>query len=130
MNIKTSPLFGAVALIVAAAGIAAAFAVFAQTVPLSYEASPEVYKLVAENDRYRVVLATWKPGQRDAWHSHPGALIAYNLTDCSNRFYGPDGKFRDRSGKAGAASFFPIVASHSVENMAAADCQVLLVEEK
>src|SRR4051794_40606952 len=37
----------------------------AQNAPLSYVANPGVYKVLAENDQFRVVLATWKPGQRD-----------------------------------------------------------------
>ncbi len=37
----------------------------AQTVPHSLIASPEIYKVIAENEQYRVIEVTWKPGQRD-----------------------------------------------------------------
>jgi hypothetical protein len=103
--------------------------VLAQNAPPSYIASPDVYKLVAENDELRVITATWKPGQRDAWHSHAGGL-AYRLTDCKSRFYTPDGKYRDVSGEAGEVRFNSVVASHSFENVGTTECRVLHVERK
>ena len=61
----------------------------AQNAPLSHVANPAIYKVLAENDQFRVVLATWKPGQRDEFHSHP-ANATYALTACNARLYGPD----------------------------------------
>lgn len=116
--------------LVVAGGLTAPVSVMAQGVPPSYEASPEVYKLLAENDQFRVILATWKPGQRDAWHSHAGALAAYRFADCKSRIHTPDGKYRDSSGKAGGVTFNPIVASHSFENIGTTECRSLLVERK
>src|SRR5262252_1273444 len=52
----------------------------AETVPRSSVASPDVYKVMAEGNGLRVVLATWQPGQRDQWHSHPASTY-YWLTD-------------------------------------------------
>ena len=43
----------------------------AQDAPIAPEASPDVYKILAENDQMRVIEATWKPGQKDNFHSHP-----------------------------------------------------------
>jgi hypothetical protein len=40
----------------------------AQNAPRSFEASPDVYKEIAESDMFLVILATWKPGQRDKPH--------------------------------------------------------------
>src|ERR1039457_2064306 len=74
----------------------------ADDAPRSYVASPEVYKVIAENNKTRVILATWKPGQRDAWHSHPVTGV-YFLTDCEARIHSPDGKFVDARPKAGTA---------------------------
>lgn len=95
----------------------------------SYIAAPDVYKLIAENDQFRVILATWKPGQRDAWHSHAPTAI-YRLTDCKWRIYTPDGKVLDRSGKSGEINFNPIVPSHSFENVGNTECSFVLVERK
>ena len=99
-------------------------------VPLSHVAEPGVYKVLAENDKFRVVLATWQPGQRDAFHSHP-ANAAYRLTDCKNKLYKPDGSLA-RSGevKAGTVILQEPVASHSFENVSDKVCQTLIVERK
>lgn len=99
-------------------------------VPMSHVAEPGVYKVLAENDKFRVVLATWKPGQRDAFHSHP-ANAAYRLTDCKNKIYKPDGSLA-RSGevKAGSVILQEPVVSHSFENVSDKECQTLIVERK
>lgn len=60
--------------------------VWAGDVPLSHEADPDVYRVIAENENFRVIVATWQPGQQDAPHSHP-ANAAYRLTDCKNRIF-------------------------------------------
>lgn len=102
----------------------------AQGVGPSYEASPDVYKLISENEHFRVVMATWKPGQRDAWHSHAGPLVAYRLSDCQSTVHTPDGKSESRQAKRGAVSYNPVIASHSLENTSTTECQVLIVEKK
>jgi quercetin dioxygenase-like cupin family protein len=104
--------------------------VLAQDAPPSYVAAPDVYKLISENEQFRVILATWKPGQRDAWHSHAGPLAAYWLTDCKARIHTPDGKYREPPPKAGGVVFNPPVASHSFENLGTTECKSLLVERK
>lgn len=120
--------------------VAACFTSIALAVPLatlaadaepSHKASPDIYKLVSENEHFRVFEVTWKPGQRDAWHSHPGPLTSYALTDCdAMRTYTPDGKAKDGGRKAGTVIYNPIIASHSVENVGKSDCKVLIVEKK
>jgi hypothetical protein len=97
--------------------------------PPSYIADPATYKLLAENDKFRVILQTSKPGHRDPWHSH-STLASYRLTDCTSRIYQADGKFTESSRKAGEVSFLPDTASHSFENTGTTDCQGLLVERK
>ena len=104
--------------------------VSAQDVPLSHAASPDVYKILTENDEFRVVLATWKPGQRDALHSH-AANASYALTGCKVRVYGRDNKVLVEGARAqGSAALQPPVAAHAVENTGASDCQILIVERK
>lgn len=108
-----------------AAGIA-----MAADVPLSHVADPAVYKVIAENDLFRVVLATWKPGQRDVPHSHP-ANAAYRLVDCYMRNYGPDNKVQSEGERlAGTVALQKPVPNHSLENIGKSDCQVLIVERK
>lgn len=111
-------------------GVGVPAMVAAGDAPLSYVASPDVYKVLAENELFRVVLATWQPGQRDIQHSHP-ANAAYRLNDCKVRVYGADGKVEtERDAKAGGVNLQKPIASHSLENLGTSVCQVLIVERK
>ena len=117
------------------AGVALALAlgawqVMAGNVDPSYKADPAVYKVIAENEHFRVIISTWKPGQRDAMHSHEGPLVGYRLTDCNLKVYTPDGKTNARVAKAGEALFNPIIAAHSVENIGSSECKLVIVEKK
>lgn len=120
-------------LAIAVAGVALTglmFATQAGDAPLSHEAEPGVYKVLAENDLFRVVLATWKPGQRDALHSHP-ANAAYRLTDCKNKVYKADGTLsRGGDVKAGTVVLQDPISAHSFENVSDKVCQTLIVERK
>ena len=119
---------------VMAAGLFACAALFAvppawaDDAPRSYIAAPDVYKVIAENNGTWVVLATWKPGQRDQWHSHPRTGV-YFLTDCETRVHLPDGKFTDASRKVGFAVAQPPIPSHSFENRSDGECRAIIVEQ-
>jgi beta-alanine degradation protein BauB len=130
MRIKSRKLSSAVGGVIVACGIALPLYVQAQNVAPSYVADPEVYKILGENEHFRVIMATWKPGTRDAWHSHSGALVGYRLSECKQRVYTPDGKFQERTQPRGYVNFTPVVSSHSVENIGKTECQVLIVEKK
>jgi len=102
----------------------------AQSAPPTYQADPDVYKVIFEDQNFRVIAATWKKGVHDKSHSHPVPSVAYSLTDCMSRIYEPDGKTREVNNKAGAAHAVPIIQSHSAENIGPADCSVVFVERK
>jgi len=101
----------------------------AQKVPLSFEASPEVYRVVAENASYRVIEATWAPGQRDALHAHPMTAL-YTLTNCQLRQVQADGSTRDVAPDAGFAVVQAPIASHWVQNIGSAPCRMVMFEPK
>lgn len=101
----------------------------AQVAPRSFVASPDVYKVIAENDQYLVIEVTWKPGQRDQFHSHPVAA-GYWLTDCAVRVYEPNGTSQESSRTMGRAFVQSPIASHSFENIGKADCRVIMFEPK
>jgi len=101
----------------------------ADEVPRSCEASPDVYEVIAENNQSKVILATWKPGQRDNRHSHPATAV-YFLTDCEARTYTPDGKFTDLSPRAGGAAVQAPIPSHSFENRGSSECKMIIVEQE
>lgn len=109
-----------------------AAAAFGEGVPSGPEASPDVYKVLAENDQFRVIEATWQPGQEDNFHSHPPDRVTIAKTDCQLRLSKPDGTYRDATPKAGKArvrSGKP-VKSHKAKNMGDNVCIILLVELK
>ena len=112
-----------------AAMLAASPSALAQSAPHSFVASPEIYKVIAENEQLRIVAVSWAPGQRDEQHSHPEAGVYY-LTDCYMRGYGPDGKSREGQRKAGTASVNKPVPSHSVENIGHSECRLIMFERK
>ncbi|MBE7939906.1 MULTISPECIES: cupin domain-containing protein [Ramlibacter] len=123
MNIHRIALVGLAAACAQAAAIA-------QTAPPAAQASPGVYKVLAENDQFRIELATWKPGEKDNMHSHPASAV-YRLSDCTARLTGPDGKvLGEGEAKAGSAALQPPIAAHSLENIGKTECQILIVERK
>ena len=101
--------------------------VLAQGLPRSFEASPDIYKVIAENTQYRVIAVTWKPGQRDQLHSHP-ASAAYYLVDCSVRVHMPDGTFRDFNPRAGTAIVQAPIPGHVLENTGTSECKIIMFE--
>ncbi len=113
------------------AAILAASAAWAQppATPPGFVASPEVYKVIAESDKYRIIEVTWKAGQKDKPHSHPDAGV-YNLTNCTTRNTLGNGQVREGTYPAGAARVNGPIASHTIENIGKADCKVLMFEPK
>jgi hypothetical protein len=103
---------------------------WAENAPSAAEASPEIYKVVAEDENMRVLEATWQPGQKDAWHSHP-PMTAYRVTDCEIRAFLSDGTQREVTRKAGSASARSrVVAKHSVQNRGTGVCRMIITEIK
>ena len=109
--------------------LAAAPLALAEEAPPSYIAFPDVYKLVHENEHFRVIEATWQPGQKDAMHSHLPAVI-YWMTDCQLSADLPDGKRIEGAQKAGTSRINPAVPGHVATNMGKNTCKALLVERK
>ena len=101
----------------------------AQSVPPGFVASPYIYKVIAENDKFRVIEVTWKPGQKDQSHSHPDAA-AYYLTNCAMRNQFPGMPPLERGPIAGTARVQPPIASHTVENIGTSDCRLIMFEPK
>jgi hypothetical protein len=48
----------------------------AENAPPPPVASPEVYKIVADNMEWRIIKARWPPGQEDEFHSHPADQVS------------------------------------------------------
>ena len=102
----------------------------AENAPPSSVASPDVYKVIAENDQFRVVLQTWKPGQQDNLHSHPANAV-YWLTDCNRKIFKADGSVaKEGEVKAGSAVLQKPVVAHTFKNISDKECQAVMVELK
>lgn len=99
----------------------------AQEVPRSFAASPDIYKVIAQNEQYKVIAVTWKPGQKDVVHSHPASAVYY-LTDCTLRVHAQDGTFRDAQPKAGSAVVQAPIPGHVLENTGSSDCRLIMFE--
>ena len=108
----------------------ASSAAVAQNAPPTYEGDPDVYKVIFEDQNFRVIASTRKKGVHDKVHGHPVPSIVYFLNDCTTKQYASDGKTSESTSKAGTARAVPIIASHSAENTGLADCQTIFVERK
>ncbi len=118
-----------VCLPLAVAALAFAGSALAQAVPPGFVASPEIYKVIAENDKYRVIEVTWKPGQKDQLHSHPDAAVYY-LNNCTMRNQFPGMPPLEGGPIAGTARVQPPIAAHTVENIGTSDCRMIMFEPK
>ncbi len=116
-------------ILAAAATFLCAASTFAQTAPIDITASPEIYKIAAQNDDVMLVEARWAPGQRDQMHSHPAQLY-YFLTPCALRFTNAEGKTSDSTVDTGRAGSMPPIVAHAVQNIGKAECRVLIVEAR
>lgn len=96
----------------------------------SLVASPDIYKIIAENAQHRVIEVTWKPGQRDQTHSHPASAVYYPM-DCTLRSYDASGMVvGERSLKAGFAVVQQPIAAHAIENTGQSECKVIMFEPR
>jgi mannose-6-phosphate isomerase-like protein (cupin superfamily) len=110
-----------------AVGVAVAIAspAFAQD---AVKADPKHYKVVAENERVRVLKATYGPGEKSVMHEHPDTFAVF-LTDVNVRFTFADGKSVEATRKPGDAMVDAAV-KHQPENLGAAKMEAIIVEVK
>lgn len=105
-------------------------AIAEETAPRAFASSAEVHKVVAEGAHTLVILATYQPGQRSKWHSHP-EHGGYYLTSCDLRVHFPGGGTQEFHGiPEGYAYVQDAVASHQVENIGSKVCKILSFEPR
>lgn len=92
------------------------------------EVGPDIYSLVFENDRVRVMQVTFKPGDKIAMHSHPDHVTTF-VTEGTLRLFYPDGSSKDISGKPGDSVWIPAEA-HAAENIGTTEVRGIVVELK
>jgi quercetin dioxygenase-like cupin family protein len=92
------------------------------------KASPDVYKVVAENANVRVLRVSVPAGGKTAMHNHPDHVVI-PLSASKVRFTGADGKSQDADLAVESATFTP-AASHSGANTGTAAVDAIVVEFK
>jgi quercetin dioxygenase-like cupin family protein len=90
--------------------------------------APDVYKVLLDNDRVRVLDVHVKPGQKTAMHSHPANVI-YAFDASTTKFSFPGKKSQTRSFKAGDVVWGG-PEKHAGENTGSSEVHVLVFEIK
>lgn len=75
------------------------------------EAAPNQTKVLVDNEKVRVIHATFKKGDKIPMHSHPD-IVVYVIKGGKVKFTTSDGKVVESDTKAGEANFRPAV-THS-----------------
>jgi quercetin dioxygenase-like cupin family protein len=90
----------------------------------------QIYKVIFENDRVRVLEAHYKVGDKSVMHSHPDSLI-YVLTPAKIRLTQPDGKTIDIESKVEDVGkvIWQEATTHASENVGP-EHRVLVIELK
>lgn len=90
--------------------------------------NPDLYKVVFENDRVRVLEYLDKPGDKTTPHEHPDSVM-YTLSSFRRRLHGGGGETRDVEMAAGLTGWLP-AQQHSGHNIGDTDTHVIFVELK
>ena len=108
-------------------GLAASFFA-AQVFAVDFiEAAPRNTKVLVENDKVRVIRATFKKGDKVPMHAHPDLVVVVLKSNGKIKLTGADGKTAETELKTGDAVFRPAV-SHSHEH--AGDSDAIVIELK
>ena len=92
------------------------------------EVAPEVYSVLFENDRVRVLEIRLRPGGKSPTHSHPAYAI-YALAAGKVRFTLPDGTSKELELEAGQAGWSE-AETHEVDNLGDTEVRALNIELK
>ena len=90
--------------------------------------APNLYKVLFENDRVRVLDTRYGPGVTSEMHSHPDVVVVA-LTEAKGIFTMADGHKVDIEIPAGG-SVFVEAQDHAVENVGSFALHAILVELK
>jgi quercetin dioxygenase-like cupin family protein len=90
--------------------------------------APEMYRLLHENDRVRVMEVTFKPGGKIAKHSHPDHMI-YAVSGGKLKIHHSEGEPVDADIKTGDVLWLA-AESHWAENTGTTEVRLLVTELK
>jgi len=89
--------------------------------------NPDLYRVVFENERVRVLEYRDRPGDRTAPHWHPDSVML-TLSSFERRLHG-EGESVDVELEAGLTRWLP-AQSHAGENIGTSETHVMFVELK
>jgi quercetin dioxygenase-like cupin family protein len=87
------------------------------------EAAPNQTKVLVDNEKVRIIRATFKKGDKITMHSHPD-IVVYIVKRGKVKFTNADGKVTESDTKAGEVLFRPAV-THSHEHLDAGEAIVI-----
>jgi quercetin dioxygenase-like cupin family protein len=90
--------------------------------------APDVYKVLLENERVRVLEVKTSPGGKSDMHHHPD-MAGYAVSDCTWMLTSPDGEGNRVELKAGETFYLPAV-DHRAEDVGTAGSHAILIELK
>ena len=90
--------------------------------------APEIYRVLLENDRVRVLEVTGEPGIRSPMHSHPDSVM-HAVNDASIVITDDQGDTNAVELPAGLTFWSP-ASSHSVENVGSGMVHFIRIELK
>ena len=83
---------------------------------LPEEVSPDVYKVLLDNEEVKVTEVTFKPGQGDEMHQH-GVMSIYGITGGKLQNTSPDGTVREMEVADGFVGHRNTVTTHQMKNI-------------
>ena len=92
------------------------------------QVSPDIYKLILDNDQVRVIEYQAGPGQSDQMNSLPQRLT-YTLTPVKLKVVAPDGNITNVEAKEGEV-YWQGPVTHSIKNVGKMEAKMLIVEIK
>ena len=91
--------------------------------------SPEIYEVLLENDKVKVIMVTFKAGQGDKMHDH-NPMTFHVLEGGKARVALPDGSVNEREIPSGFTGYNNVGQRHQVTNIGENEMKILLIEEK
>ena len=90
--------------------------------------NPQLFKVLAENDKVRVLEVQAKKGDKAGMHSHP-PMVIYILKPGRTRFTNADGKVTETKSKAGDVVLRDQPVTHSQEHLEASHAIVVELKQ-
>ncbi len=91
--------------------------------------SPDIFKILLENEHVRVVQYSLEPGRKDGWHTHP-PKSSYVVSGGKLKVYLENGETIIADEKPGTATWMDYLGKHYVENIGATTVTIVFTEIK